>query len=41
MKAYFLAVVLALGIFGVSGHWDVVPSGGSVIKPLDHHGTED
>ncbi|WP_262985246.1 hypothetical protein [Paenibacillus elgii] len=39
MKAYFLAVVIALGLFGTIGPFVPGPSDGPVVKLLDH-GTE-
>ncbi len=39
MKAYFLALVIALGLFGTVGSFVPGPSAGAVIKLLDH-GTE-
>ncbi len=38
MKAYILAMVIALGLFGTAGSF--VPSDGPIFKPLDHHGVE-
>ncbi|WP_301292755.1 hypothetical protein [Paenibacillus tyrfis] len=40
MKAYFLALVIALGLFGTAGPFVPGPSDGSMIKPLDQHGSE-
>ncbi|GMX66341.1 hypothetical protein Elgi_56130 [Paenibacillus elgii] len=39
MKAYFLALVIALGLFSVGPFVQPSPSDGPVIKLLDH-GTE-
>lgn len=40
MKAYILAIVIALGLFGAAGPFVPGPSDGPIFKPLDHHGTE-
>ncbi|WP_268808313.1 hypothetical protein [Paenibacillus tyrfis] len=41
MKAYFLALVIALGLFGGTvGPFVPGPNDGPIVKPLDQHGTE-
>lgn len=40
MKAYILAMVIALGLFSAAGPFVPGPNDGPVIKPFDHHGTE-
>lgn len=39
-KAYFLVLVIALGLLGTAGPFVPGPSDGPIVKPLDHHGTE-
>lgn len=36
MKAYFLALVITLGLFGTAGPFVPGPSDGGVIKLLEH-----
>ncbi len=39
MKAYFMALIISLGLFGTAGPFVPGPSDGPVIQPLEH-GTE-
>lgn len=40
MRAYFLAMVIALGLFGGTVGPFIPGPDGPIVKPLDQHGTE-